>query len=99
METEAIIRVRKTNERCFVEITIDFSEINLPERQKTELVRLFSDVANLVKDVYGGWIYENRVTISYLSKPTHQFRLFSGSAISELEPKPKRSWFSKWLGK
>ena len=68
MNTEsAIIRVRKSNQKCFVEITIDFSEVSLPRKEKKELVRLFSDIAKVVQDVYGGLIYENRATIRYLN--------------------------------
>lgn len=97
MSTEtAIIQVKKENsggffdigKRELVNISIDLSEIN--EVQRLEIVKLFSDIAQLVSDVYPNTqVVYNRATQDALDPlKAHRLELLGGRNFTE-HPKGK----------
>lgn len=92
MSTEtAVIQVRKENsggffdigKRQLVNISIDLSEIN--EAQRLEIVKLFSDIAQLVSDAYPKtWVARNQAATDALDPlKAHRLELLGGRDFAE----------------
>ena len=96
MDRIAEIEVKSSQHGSLINIHIDLYEINSYETEY-EIIKLFSDIARLASQVYPG----SRVSLNGIAKRIAEGpRGFNGLALaSDLKPKPKRSWFSRWLDK